>query len=85
MNPFKSDNPLLTFNFDQNPFDGDPRQAHQLIPFIQGKLGAAQLSYILNLTEYPDPHIPDHTFLLEQQHRAALDAAATEYRLELEQ
>ena len=38
---------LHIYDFATTPYDGDARQAHQLIPFIQAKLGAAKLSYIL--------------------------------------
>ncbi len=58
--------PILIFDFEKNPFDGDPRQAHQFIPFLLGKLGASQISYIPNIQQYRDPEIPQYTVLKEK-------------------
>ena len=76
--------PILLFDFEKTPFDGDPRQAHQFIPFLLGKLGAAQLSYILNSQQYPDPEIPEYALLKEREHSMLQDLAATEYKEEME-
>jgi hypothetical protein len=76
--------PILIFNFEKIPFDGDPRQAHQFIPFLLGKLGAAQLSYILNSQQYPDPEIPEYALLKEREHSMLQDLAAAEYKEEME-
>jgi len=76
--------PILIFDFEKIPFDGDPRQAHQFIPFLLGKLGAAQLSYILNSTQYPDPEIPEYALLKEKEHSMLQDLAATQYKEEME-
>ena len=76
--------PILIFDFEKPPFDGDSRQAHQFIPFLLGKLGAAQLSYILNSQQYPDPEIPEYALLKEREHSILQDLAATEYKQEME-
>ena len=72
--------PLLTFDFEKQPFDGDPRQAHQFIPFLLGKLGASQLSYILNVQQYPDPQITEYALLKEQEHASDQAIAAVEFK-----
>ena len=64
---------LHTYDFATTPYDGDARQAHQLIPFIQSKLGAKQLSYILNTHEYPDPKTEPLLVILESQHNENMD------------
>jgi hypothetical protein len=74
---------FLIFDFEKPPFDGDPRQAHQFIPFPLGKLGAAQLSYILNSQQYPDSEIPEYALLKEREHSMLQDLAATEYKEEI--
>ena len=56
------------FDFATKPFDGDPRQAHQFIPFLQSQLGASKLSYILNVKDYPTPQPDEFLLILEQQH-----------------
>jgi len=56
------------FDFAAKPFDGDPRQAHQFIPFLQSQLGASKLSYILNVKDYPTPQPDEFLLILEQQH-----------------
>ena len=76
--------PILIFDFEKNPFDGDPRQAHQFIPFLLGKLGAAQLSYILNSQQYPDPEIPEYAVLKEKEHATLQALAEAEYKEEME-
>ena len=59
----------LQFDFVTHPFDGDARQAHQLIPFIETKIRSRHLSYILNINTYPAP-LPNELFLLlEQRHQ----------------
>ena len=75
----KKTNPLLKFDFGTTPFDGDERQAHQFIPFLQGQLGNHQLSFILDQENYPDPTISKHTLLLEEQHRQVTAQAADQY------
>ena len=72
--------PLLTFDFEKQPFDGDPRQAHQFIPVLLGKLGASQLSYILNVQQYPDPQITEYALLKEQEHASDQAIAAVEFK-----
>jgi len=71
---------LVRFDFETQPFDGDARQAHQLIPFIQAKLGSHQLSYILNTKDYPDPKLNEFILLLERQHMELLDATTAQYK-----
>ena len=68
----------------KNPFDGDPRQAHQFIPFLLRKLGASQLSYILHIQQYPDPEIPEYAVLKEKEHATLQALAAAEYKEEME-
>jgi len=75
----KKINPLLKFDFGATPFDGDERQAHQFIPFLQGQLGNHQLSYILDQEHYPDPTISKHTLLLEEHHNQATSRAVAKY------
>ena len=75
---------ILIFDFEKPPFDGDPRQAHQLIPFLLGKLGAAQLSYIFNSQQSPDPEIPEYALLMEKEHAMLQALAATEYKEEMD-
>jgi hypothetical protein len=72
---------LVRFDFETQPFDGDARQAHQLIPFIQAKLGSHQLSYILNTKDYPDPKLNEFILLLERQHMELLDATTAQYKV----
>jgi hypothetical protein len=72
----KKENLLLKFDFDNSPFDGDERQAHLFIPFLQRKLGNHQLSYILNIEQYPDPQMSQHALLFERQHKSITDRAA---------
>ncbi len=76
--------PILIFDFEKPPFDGDPRQAHQFIPFLLGKLGAAQLSYILNSQQYPDPEILEYAILKEKEHAMLQSLAATKYKEEMD-
>ena len=70
--------PILIFDFEKNPFDGDPRQAHQFIPLLLGKLGAAPLSYILNSQQYPDLEIPEYAILKEKEHAMLQALSASE-------
>ena len=65
---------LHNYNFERNLFSGDPRQAHQLIPFLQSKLGEAKLSYILKADAIPQPD--ECLLILERLHKEALQAAA---------
>ena len=58
------------FDFAAKPFDGDPRQAHQFIPFLQAQMGAAKLSYILNVKDYPTPQPDEYLVTLERRHHA---------------
>ena len=58
-------------DFAAKPFDGDPRQAHQFIPFPQSQFGAAKLSYILNVKDYPTPQLDEFFLILEQQHTSS--------------
>jgi len=58
------------FDFAAKPFDGDPRQAHQFIPFLQSQMGAAKLSYILNVKDYPTPQPDECLLTLERQHHS---------------
>ena len=71
---------IVAFDFTHNPFNGDARQAHQFIPFVTGKLAAAQLSYILNTTDHPDPVIPEALVILEQDHAARMTRATVAYK-----
>jgi hypothetical protein len=71
---------LVRFDFETQPFDGDARQAHQLIPFIQAKLGSHQISCILNTKDYPDPKLNEFILLLERQHMELLDATTAQYK-----
>ncbi len=71
---------LVRFDFEARPFDGDAHQAHQLIPFIQAKLGSRQLSYILNAKDYPDPKLNEFILPLERQHMELLDATTVQYK-----
>ena len=71
---------LVRLDFDTHPFDGDARQAHQLIPFTQAKLGSHQLSYILNTKDYLDPKLNEFILLLERQHMELLDATTAQYK-----
>ena len=71
---------IVAFDFTHNPFNGDARQAHQFIPFVTGKLAAAQLSYILNTTDHPDPVIPEALGILEQDHAARMTRATVAYK-----
>ena len=75
----KKTNPLLKFDFATTPFDGDERQAHQFIPFLQGQLGNHQLSYILDQENYPDPEISKHTLLLEEHHKQQTARTVAKY------
>jgi hypothetical protein len=75
---------LHIYDFATTPYDGDARQAHQLIPFIQAKLGAAKLSYILNIKEYPDPKPEPLLVILESQHNEAMDGIAQQYQARLD-
>ena len=79
-----SKQPILIFDFEKTPFDGDPRQAHQFIPFLLGKLGAAQLSYILDSQQYPDPEIPEYAILKEKEHAMLQALSASEYKDEMD-
>jgi len=74
---------LHIYDFAATPYDGDARQAHQLIPFILSKMGAAKLSYILNVKEYPDPKPEPLLAILESQHSETMTAIATEYQTKL--
>ena len=76
--------PILIFDFEKTPFDGDPRQAHQFILFLLGKLRASQLSYILNIQHYPDPEIPEYAVLKEKEHATTQALAAEDYKEEME-
>ena len=73
------------FDFAANPFDGDPRQAHQFIPFLQSQLGAAKLSYILNIKDYPTPQPDEYLVALERQHQAERQAMMRNCRDRCEQ
>ena len=75
---------LHTFNFDAKPFDGDPRQAHQFIPFLQSQLGAAKLSYLLNVKDYPTPAPEEFHCFLEAQHQDLIRAAVAEHKRRLD-
>jgi len=75
---------LHIYDFATTPYDGDARQAHQLIPFIQAKLGAAKLSYILNIKEYPDPKPEPLLVILESQHNETMDGIAQQYQARLD-
>ena len=72
------------YDFASTPYDGDARQAHQLIPFIQSKLGAAKLSYILNIKDYPDPKPEPLLLILESQHTEQMDTIARQYQAKLD-
>ena len=63
---------LHIYDFAATPYDGDARQAHQLIPFILAKLGTAKLSYILNIKDFPDPKPDSLLVLLEAEHSKAM-------------
>ena len=67
------------FDFATKPFDGDPRQAHQFIPFLQSQLGAAKLSYVLNVKDYPTPQPDEYLVTLERQHQAERQAMMRAY------
>ena len=71
---------IVAFDFTQHQFNGDARQAHQFIPFVTGKLAAAQLSYILNTTDHPDPIIPEGLVILEQDNVAKMTRATVAYK-----
>ena len=71
---------LHIYDFAATPYDGDARQAHQLIPFILAKLGTAKLSYILNIKDFPDPKPDSLLVLLEAEHSKAMDAVARLYQ-----
>ena len=73
---------LHIYDFATTPYDGDARQAHQLIPFIQSKLGAKQLSYILNTNEYPDPKTELLLVMLESQHNENMDTFIRQYQID---
>jgi hypothetical protein len=60
---------LHNYNFEGNLFNGDARQARQLIPFIQPKLGESKLSYILKVDAVP---YPDECLVIELIHRETL-------------
>jgi len=55
------------FNFQQNKFDGDCRQAHQFRPFIMGQFQADGLTWILDRIRYPDENFSEETILLASQ------------------
>ena len=65
---------LHNYNFERNLFNGDARQAHQFIPFLQSKLGESKLSYILKVDAVPHPDTC--LLILERLHREALKEAA---------
>jgi len=71
---------LHAFNFETKPFDGDPRQAHQFIPYLQTQLGAAKLSYLLNTKDYPTPQPEEFHLLLETQHQIVIRTAAEDHK-----
>ena len=71
---------LHVYDFTSTPYDGDARQAHQLIPFIQSKLGAAKLSYILNEKDFPDPKPDALLMLMEAEHSRRMEAVAQAYQ-----
>jgi hypothetical protein len=71
---------LHVYDFTSTPYDGDARQAHQLIPFIQSKLGAAKLSYILNEKDFPDPKPDALLMLMEAEHSRRMEAVARAYQ-----
>ena len=71
---------LHIYDFATTPYDGDARQAHQLIPFILSKLGTAKLSYILNTKDFPDPKPDSLLVLMEAEHSRAMDSAARVYQ-----
>ena len=71
---------LHIYDFAATPYDGDARQAHQLIPFILSKLGTAKLSYILNTKDFPDPKPDSLLVLMEAEHSKAMDAVARLYQ-----
>jgi hypothetical protein len=68
------------FDFAAKPFDGDPRQARQFIPFLQSQLGAAKLSYTLNVKDYSTPQPDEYLATLERQHQAERQAMMRVYR-----
>jgi hypothetical protein len=68
---------MHNYNFERNLFSGDPRQAHQFIPFLQSKLGEAKLSYILKADAIPQPE--EYLLILERLHKEALQDAARVY------
>ena len=72
----------LRFDFVTHPFDGDARQAHQLIPIIETMIRSYHRSYILNINTYPDP-LPNELFLLlEQRHLELVAESVNSYRKE---
>ena len=72
-------NGIALFDFAAKPFDGDPRQAHQFIPFLQSQLGAAKLSHVLNIKDYPTPQPDEYLVTLERQHQAERQAMMRTY------
>ena len=75
---------LHVYDFTSTPYDGDARQAHQLIPFIQSKLGAAKLSYILNVKDFPDPKPDALLMLMEAEHSKRMAEVARKYQIKRE-
>jgi hypothetical protein len=68
--------PLITpFNFETSPFDGDTRQAHQLIPALSQLINRDGNLWILNPTEHPTPEIRQDLIYLEYQQAEATKAA----------
>ena len=60
---------ITVFDFTRNPWQGDPRQAHQLVPTVQTALDKAKLSYIFDRALFPDPRNPvtEKAILKEEQ------------------
>ena len=75
---------LHVYDFTSIPYDGDGRQAHQLIPFIQSNLGAPKLSSILNVKDFPDPKPDALLMLMEAEHSKRMEDVARAYQIRRE-
>ena len=65
---------ITVFDFTRNPWQGDPRQAHQLVPIIQEALDKGKVSYIFDKILFPDPRDPitEKAILKEEQDERVL-------------
>ena len=69
------------YNFHENKFDGDCRQAYQFRPFIMGQFQADGLTWILDRTTYPDEKISEETIVLTRQYEEDKEANLNSFKL----